>query len=86
VRLEDADPEYVEHELAPVVEQPEPAADALGHITFTEVADVYADCAAQAGQRGKAKEAVERVRDVLAERQVVQPVIDRLDEKARELS
>jgi len=86
VRLEDADPEYVEHELGPVVADAEPAADAIGHILFGRIVDTYADAAAEAGKPRAGKEALERTSRMFAERDVIAPVVEALSEKAARLA
>ena len=85
VRVEPPDPERVEHELTPVVERLEPAADAIGHILFRRVVDVYADAAADSGKAGRGKEVLERTSRMFAERNVITPVVEELASKAERL-
>ncbi|MGH2736410.1 MAG: hypothetical protein ACRDKZ_12585, partial [Actinomycetota bacterium] len=86
-RLEvlDPDPEFAERELAPVVENPEPASDAIGHIIYGRIVDKYAACAAEVNKKDKAKEALTRTRRMFEERNVIQPVLDQLEQKAERL-
>jgi hypothetical protein len=82
VRVEDPDPQFVERELAPVVENLESAADAIGHILFGRVVNVYADAAVESGKAQNGKEILKRTSQTFAERQVIEPVVRQLASKA----
>ena len=85
IRVRDPDPELVERELTPVVENPEPAADAMGHIMFGRVVDVYADAAVESGNTAKGKGALERTSEFFAARNVIEPVVQEFAAKAERL-
>jgi hypothetical protein len=81
-----AEPDVCERELAPVVDQAQQAADALGHITFREVVDIYTDAAVAAGEQSKARTAQSHMLGIFESREVVAPVIEEIRKRVATLS
>ncbi|WP_218822240.1 M28 family metallopeptidase [Geodermatophilus pulveris] len=86
VRVLAPEPDVVERELAPVVEQFEAAADALGHIQYERVADVYSTCAVEVGKRADARSAQDDMLKLFQARRVVEPVIAKVEARLHELT
>ncbi len=86
VQVLDPEPDVVERELRPVVDQYEAAADALGHIRYERVADVYSACAVEVGKRADARSAQDDMLKLFQARRVVEPVIARVEARLHELT
>jgi hypothetical protein len=82
----DAEPDVVERTLAPVVHEPKAAADALGHICFERVVDTYTDAAVEAGHRAEARKVQREMLALFESRKVVEPVVEKVRARVRELS
>lgn len=80
VRLLDADPEYVERTLRPMIERTQGAADSLGHIGYGEVVGSYTDSAVRAGKTAEARTAQSNMISLFKERQVIPAVIKKAEE------
>ncbi|MGY1776775.1 M28 family metallopeptidase [Geodermatophilus sp. SYSU D00804] len=86
VRVLDPEPDEVERGLRPVVEQFEAAADALGHIQYERVADVYSACAVEMGKRADARTAQDNMLKLFQARRVAEPVIARVEARLHQLT
>jgi hypothetical protein len=86
VQVLDPEPDVVERELRPVVDQYVAAADALGHIRYERVADVYSACAVEVGKRADARSAQDDMLKLFQARRVVEPVIARVEARLHELT
>ncbi|MGY1732949.1 M28 family metallopeptidase [Geodermatophilus sp. SYSU D01045] len=86
VRVLDPEPDEVERGLRPVVEQFEAAADALGHIQYERVADVYSACAVEMGKRADARTAQDNMLKLFQARRVVEPVLAKVEARVHELT
>ncbi len=85
VRVLPPDPELVERALRPIVQQPESAADALGHIVYRRTVDVYTDAAVECGKRAAARKAQRELLALFEQRNVVPQVVEEVKERAAEL-
>lgn len=86
VRVLAPEPDVVHRELGPVVEQFEAAADALGHIQYERVADIYSACAVEVGKRADARSAQDDMLKLFQARRVVEPVIAKVEARVHELT
>jgi hypothetical protein len=87
VKVMPAEPDKVEKELRRVFgDNPEKAADTLGHITYERVINTYTQCAVQAGKRKDAAEAQRTMVAVFKKRGVVASAINRAEIRLHELS
>ncbi len=85
LRVLDAEPDEVVRKLDPVIEHMEPAADAIGHITYRRVVDTYTDCALEVRERGKARDAQSSLLGLFRERSVVPGVVADVERRVDEL-
>jgi len=85
VRLLDPDPGFVEEKLAPVIENTEAAADAVGHIMYRRIVDIYTRSALDANKKAKARYAQKRLLDLFKKRGVIRPVIEGIEQRVKEL-
>jgi hypothetical protein len=85
VQLLPAEPDAAARDLAVVAEQPEQAADALGHITYGRVMQTYTDCAVRSGDRKAAADAQRSVVELFTSRGVVRSAIAVAEERLAEL-
>lgn len=86
VVLEEKDPDIVMKQLKPVVRNMNDAADAIGHIGFSKVVDEYTACAVDVGKRSAAGKVQKDLVDMFRKRGVVKRVVDRAEEKLKQLS
>ncbi|GEL19489.1 M28 family metallopeptidase [Pseudonocardia asaccharolytica] len=86
LRVLDAEPDVVERELAPIVEQSKVAADALGHIGYERVMDAYTDCALKVRKKAKARAAQREMLSLFEARKVIEPVVEKVRDRVRELA
>lgn len=82
----EAEPDVVERELAPIVEHSKVAADALGHIGYERVVDTYTDCALKVRKKAKARSAQREMLSLFEARKVVEPVVEKVRDRVRELA
>jgi Peptidase family M28 len=85
VTVLDPDPEEVEKELAPVVENSEAAADAVGHITYRRIADTYTKCALEVRKKTGAMNAQKSMLGIFEKRNVIQSVVDEISKRIKSL-
>jgi hypothetical protein len=80
------EPDRVVHELKPaVLDQPEAAADTMGHIWYHDVVDTYTKCAVDSNQRNVALTAQEQLLGVFSKRNVVPSVLNQIEGRIAEL-
>ncbi len=85
IRLLDADPGYVEAQLKSVVAEPEAAADSTGHIGYGQLVNTYVDSAVQVRKKGAACTALEQMVTLFQKRQVLPVVIEKNEQRLKEL-
>lgn len=86
VQVAEEEPEVVERRLRPMVERPAEAADAVGHIVYRRFVDTYSDSALEANKRDDARQAQTQMLELFRRREVVQPVVNEVEERVRQLS
>lgn len=86
LRVLEAEPDVVERDLAPIVEQSKVSADALGHIGYRRVVDAYTDCALRVRKKAKARSAQREMLSLFEARKVVEPVVEKVRGRVRELA
>jgi hypothetical protein len=79
------DPDRVFLNMKPIIERPEAAADSLGHITYTQLVNDYADCTVQLPKKGQAAKALREMLEMFQKRKVVTTVIDRTRTKLKQI-
>jgi Peptidase family M28 len=86
VRVRDEEPDRFVANVAPVVlDNPERTANTMGHIWFGEVVDTFTEAAIEAGEPAKAKQAQEQLVGMFKERNVIKSVIDRAEDRMKEI-
>jgi len=85
IRVLAGDPERVEVQLKSVVDEPEAAADSLGHIGYEQLVSTYVDCALKVRKKAAARTALEEMLKVFKERNVLPTVIEKLEQRLKEL-
>ncbi|MDQ3696904.1 MAG: hypothetical protein M3373_02610 [Gemmatimonadota bacterium] len=85
LRVQDPDPELAARALEPVVEQPEAAADSLGHIRYRSAVDVYTTASTEIGKRTKARDAQRTLLALFEQRDVLPSVRAAVEDRVREL-
>jgi hypothetical protein len=80
------EPDRVVHQLTDVViEQPDVAADTMGHIYFRDVVDTFTKAAIHSGAAGLAKKAQEQMLNLFKSRNVLPSVITSVEERVSDL-
>ncbi len=85
IRLLEPNPPEVERELAPLVEQPDVAADTLGHINYRRLIDTYTDCAVASRKKSRARTAQNNLLELFKQRNVLDSVVKEVEQKAKQL-
>ncbi len=86
VEVVEEDPEYVYQRLHPLIEEPEQAANALGHIVYRRFVDTYTDSAVAINKRAEARQAQSALLDLFRKRDVVQPVVNEIEAQVRRVT
>ena len=86
VTVAEENPDEVYQRLQPLIDQPDKAADAVGHIVYRRFVDMYSESAAALDHGPEAGQAQSTLLELFRRRNVVQPVVDEVARKVRELS
>lgn len=85
LQLRDPEPEFVVERLGPVIEDPEAAADAVGHIRYRQIVDTFTRSALDANEKAKAHDAQKRLLGLFKKRAVIPTVIEAVEQRVKEL-
>lgn len=86
VTLMDPDPGIVEQQLAPVLRNAETAADTIGHIEYRQLVDTYTQSALGVKKKNEAREAQDNLLVLFKKRDVIEPVIEDIEQRVKELN
>lgn len=85
VDLKEQDPEVVHQRLTPLVEEPDKAADVVGHIVYRRLVETYTGAALETRNRSQAREAQSTLLELFRSRGVIQPVLEEVEQRVAEL-
>ena len=85
VRLLAPDPENAERLMTPLIEDMNAAADSLGHITYKQIVDTYTKSAVDVAKKSRALKAQENLLQMFEKRGVARNVIEKIQQRIREL-
>ena len=85
IMLLKSEPGKVERELAPLVDDPESAADTIDHINFRKVMDTYSDCAVKVRKKTQAVKAQRNMLGVFKKHRVIKPVMTSIEKRIKKM-
>jgi hypothetical protein len=85
VILLDPNPDIVERQLEPVLENAEAAADTIGHIEYRQIVDTYTRSAWDTRKKTAARKAQKDLLGLFKKRKVIQQVIGSIEQRVKKL-